>query len=89
VFTLVKIEGTLDELRELFVEGAKKEARKVARKAGAEVVKSTVKRTKSAWQRFMANPKKQIRYKTGKRKGRLDLKRMAAAYRREQRKGGK
>ena len=83
---MVKVEGTLEELRELFVEGAKKEARKQARKAGAKVVKSAVKRSKSAWQRFMANPKKQIRFKTGKRKGRLDLKRMATAYRREQRK---
>ena len=83
---LVKVEGTLDELRELFVEGAKKEARKQAKKAGEEVVKRTVKRTKSAWQKYMANPKKQIRFKTGKRKGRLDLKRMSAAYRREQRK---
>ena len=83
---LVKVEGTLEELRELFVEGAKKEAKRQAKKAGADVVKSTVKRTKSAWQKYMANPKKQIRFKTGKRKGRLDLKRMSAAYKREQRK---
>lgn len=81
---LVKVEGTLEELRELFVEGAKKEARKQAKQAGAEVVKRSIKRTKSAWQKYMANPKKQIRFKTGKRKGRLDLKRMSAAYRREQ-----
>jgi hypothetical protein len=86
---LVKVEGTLDELRELFVEGAKKEARKQARSAGEKVVRSTVKRTKSAWQKFMANPKKQIRFKTGKRKGRLDLKRMSAAYKREMRKKGR
>ena len=83
---MVKVEGTLDELRELFVEGAKKEARKQAKQAGAKVVKSAVKRTKSAWQRYMANPKKQIKFKSGKRKGRLDLKRMGTAFRREQRK---
>ena len=83
---MVKVEGTLEELRELFVEGAKKEAKRQAKKAGADVVKSTVKRTKSAWQKYMANPKKQIRFKTGKRKGRLDLKRMSTAYKREQRK---
>ena len=83
---MVKVEGTLEELRDLFVEGAKKEARKVAKKAGADVVKSGVKRTKSAWQRYMANKKKQIKFKSGKRKGRLDLKRMGAAFRREQRK---
>lgn len=80
------MEGTLEELRELFVEGAKKEARKVARKAGAEVVKSSTRRAKSAWQKFMANKKKQIKFKSGKKKGRLDLKKMGAAFRREQRK---
>ena len=86
VFHLVKVEGTLEELREPFVEGAKKEARKQATKAGAKVVKSAVKRTKSAWQKFMANKKKQIKFKSGKMKGRLDLKKMGAAVRREQRK---
>ena len=82
---MVKVEGTLVELRELFVQGVVSEAKKTAKKAGVQVVKSTTKRAKSAWQKFMANPKKQIRFKSGKRKGRLDLKRMAAAYRREQR----
>ena len=81
---MVKVEGTLEELRDLFVEGAKKEARKVAKKAGADVVKSGAKRAKSAWQKYMANKKKQIKFKSGKRKGRLDLKRMGAAFRREQ-----
>jgi len=86
---LVKVEGTLEELRELFVEGAKKEARKVAKKAGAEVVKSGTRSAKSAWQKFMANKKKQIKFKSGKKKGRLDLKKMGAAFRREQRKKSK
>ena len=89
VVYLVKVEGTLAELRELFVQGAKQEAKRQAKKAGADVVKSTAKRTKSAWEKFMANPKKQIKFKSGKRKGRLDLKRMGAAYRREQRKKGR
>jgi len=83
---LVKVEGTLEELRELFVEGAKKEARKVAKKAGAEVVKSGVRRTKSAWQRYMANKKTQIKFKSGSRKGRLDLKKMGVAFRKAQKK---
>lgn len=82
---MVKVEGTLEELRDLFVEGAKKEAKKVARKAGAEVVKSGVKRTKSAWQKYMGNKKNQIKFKSGKKKGRLDLKKMGAAFRRTNR----
>ena len=90
---MVRVEGTLEELRELFVEGAKKEARKVAKKAGAEVVKSVTKsakkRTKSAWQRYISKKSNQIKFKSGKRKGQLDLKRMGAAYRRSQRKSRK
>ncbi len=85
---MVKVEGTLDELRELFVEGAKKEARKQARKAGEKVVASGVKKTrkvaKSAWQKFIGQKKNQIKFKSGKRKGQLDLKRMGVAYRRMQ-----
>jgi len=83
---LVKVEGTLEELRDLFVEGAKKEARKVAKKAGADVVKSGVKRAKSSWQKYMANKKTQIKFKSGSRKGRLDLKKMGAAFRKAQKK---
>ena len=89
VIYLVKVEGTLDELRELFVEGAKKEARKQATKAGADVVRSTAKKTrkvvKSAWQRYIGQKKNQVRVKSGKRKGMLDLKKMAANYKRQQR----
>lgn len=81
---MVKVEGTLEELRELFVEGAKKEARKVARKAGEEIVKSGVRRTKSAWQKYMGNKKNQIKFKSGKKKGRLDLKKMGVAFRKSQ-----
>ena len=83
---LVKVEGTLAELRELFAEGAKKEARKQAKKAGEEVVKravkSTTKRAKSAWQKYIARKENQIKFKRGPRKGQLDLKRMSAAYKR-------
>ena len=86
---MVKVEGTLDELRELFLEGAKKEARKQAKKAGAEVVKSTVKstkkRAKSAWQKYIAKKSNQIKFKRGPRKGQLDLKRMSAAYKKSRR----
>ncbi len=93
VIYLVKVEGTLDELRELFVEGAKRQARKEAKKAGERVVVAGVKKarkvTKSAWQKFIGQKKNQIKFKSGKRKGQLDLKRMGAAYRRMQKAKGK
>ena len=92
-FYLVKVEGTLDELRELFVEGAKREARKQAKKAGAEIVATGVKKarkvTKSAWQKYIGKKSNQVRIKSGKRKGMLDLAKMSRAYKRAQKTKGK
>lgn len=53
---MVKVEGTLDELRALFVEGAKQEARKQAKQAGKKVVQKAVKKAKrapSAYNKYM------------------------------------
>ena len=86
VIHLVKVEGTIAELRELFLESAKKEAKRQAKKAGEKVVRTGVKeatkRTKSAWQKYIAKKSNQIKFKRGPRKGQLDLKRMSAAYKR-------
>ena len=91
--SLVKVEGTLDELRELFVEGAKREARKQAKKAGGDVVVAGVKKTrkvvKSAWQKYIGKKSNQIRIKSGKRKGMLDLAKMSRAYKRAQKAKGR
>ena len=40
------------------------------------------KRKKSKWQRFMGQKKNQIKFKSGKKKGQLNLKAMGVAYRR-------
>jgi hypothetical protein len=56
VFTLVKVEGTLEELKALFVESAKKEAKATAKRAGKSAVKKTVKavtRAPSAYNKYM------------------------------------
>jgi len=39
----------------------------------------------SAWQKFMKSPKSQIKIKRGKDKGKLNLKAMGKAYRKQQR----
>ena len=52
----MKVEGTLEELKALFVESAKKEARTTAKKAGKATVKKavkTVKRAPSAYNKYM------------------------------------
>ena len=60
---MVKVEGTLDELKALFIESAKKEveatverAKKASTKAGTKAVKkavSTIKRAPSAYNKYM------------------------------------
>lgn len=53
---LVKIEGTLEEIRAIFVEEAKTEAKRQAKKAGKAVVKKAVKKAKrapSAYNKYM------------------------------------
>ena len=88
-FDLVRVEGTLAELRELFVEGAKRQARTEAKKAGAEVVKRGVRTTKrklSDWQKYIKNKKNHIKYKSGPKKGRLDLGKMSKAFKKSRRK---
>lgn len=61
---LVKIEGTLEELRQLFVEGAKQEAARTAKKAGKAAVKKTVKAAKrapSAYNQYMKKELKRLK----------------------------
>ena len=78
----VKVEGTLDELRALF--GDAKRAG-VAVVETVEEIKQTAKKTKrklSEWQRYVRNKSNHIKYKSGPRKGRLDLGAMAKKFRR-------
>ena len=78
----MKVEGTLDELRALFSD---------VKRAGVNIVetveevKQTAKKTKrklSEWQRYVRNKSNHIKYKSGPRKGRLDLGAMAKKFRR-------
>jgi len=83
---MVKIEGTLAEIRDLFVDAAVAETKKIAKKAGQDVIVGAVKKTrkvaKSAWHKFMAKKSNQIKFKSGSRKGRLNLAAMSKVYKR-------
>jgi len=80
VRTLVKIEGTLDEIRELV--GDVKRASRSVKSSVKEVAKTTKKTTRklSNWQRYIRNKSNHIKFKRGDRKGRLDLKAMSKAF---------
>jgi hypothetical protein len=82
VVNLVKVEGTLDELRELF--GRVERGAKRIASAAQEVAKVTKKgkRKLSDWQRYIANSKNHIKFSRGPKKGRLDLSKMSKAYKR-------
>ena len=53
---MVKVEGTLEELKALFLESATKEAKSTAKRAGKKAVKKAVKtvsRAPSAYNKYM------------------------------------
>ena len=82
VIPLVKVEGTLNELRELFGD-AKRTVRSV--KSATEEVVKTAKKSKrklSEWNKYIARDKNKIFFKRGPKKGRLDLAKMSAAFKR-------
>lgn len=60
VVLLVKVEGTLEEIRALFVEEAKKEARATAKRAGKAAVKKAVKTAKRAPSAYNKHMKKEL-----------------------------
>ena len=78
----MKIEGTLDEIRELLGDASR--AVKSVRTTAKEVAKTSkkTKRKLSDWQRYIRNKSNHIKFKRGERKGRLDLKAMSRAFKR-------
>lgn len=86
MINLVKIEGTLDEIREL-VGDVKRSARTV-RATTKKVAKaaSKTKRKLSAWQRYIKNKANHIKFKSGSKKGRLNLAAMSKKFKRGRKK---
>jgi len=79
---LVKVEGTLDEMYELFG-SAQKTVRSAQRTvAKAKPIVQKAKRAKSKWQRYIGQKRNQIKFKRGPKKGLLDMKAMSRAFKR-------
>ena len=80
------MEGTLDELRELF--GDVKRTGRTVKRAVKEVAK-TAKKTKrklSEWNKYIARDSNKIFFKRGPKKGKLDLAAMSKAFKRSKKK---
>jgi len=92
VVLLVKVEGTLDELKALFVESAKQEARSTAKKAGKATVKKvvkTAKRAPSAYNKYMKSELARLKKKHPKTPHATLFKRAAKSWKGGKKKGGK
>lgn len=79
---LVKIEGSLDELRALLGRAERTVTDVVET---VKEVKTTAKKTRrklSQWQRYIKNRANHIKFKRGPKKGRLDLAAMSKAFKR-------
>ena len=88
---LVKVEGTLEELKALFVEGAKQEARKTAKSAGKKAVRKVVKKAKrapSAYNKYMKKELARLKKKHPRMTHQARFKKAASSWRRSK-KGGK
>jgi len=97
VVTLVKVEGTIDELKLLFINPASgkfepskgKKAPSQTRKAGKAVVKKTVKRAPSAYNKHMKKELARLKKKHPKTPHATLFKRAAKSWKGSKKKGGK
>ena len=92
VFTLVKVEGTLEELKALFVESAKKEAKATAKRAGKAAVKKTVKtatRAPSAYNKYMKKELARLKKAHPRMTHQARFKKAAKSWKGSKKKGGK
>ena len=88
----MKIEGTLEEIRAIFVEEAKTEAKRQAKKAGKAVVKKAVskaKRAPSAYNRYMKRELARLKKAHPRMTHQARFKKAAKSWKGAKKKGGK
>ena len=81
---LVRVEGSIAELKQLFLESAKEEAKQTAKKAGKKAVKKvvkTAKRAPSAYNKFMKKELKRLKKLHPRTKQSQLMKKAARAWR--------
>jgi len=85
---MVKVEGTLEEMYELFGDARQmvKSAKRSVR--SAKKVATKVKRPLNSWQKYVKANSNKFKYKSGAKKGQINLKAMSRAFKKT-RKGKK
>ena len=89
---MVKIEGTLEELRAMFVESAKQEAKQTAKRAGKAAVKKVVKtvtRAPSAYNKYMKKELARLKKAHPRMTHQARFKKAAKSWKGAKKKGGK
>ena len=89
---MVKVEGTLEELRAIFVEASKKEAKATAKRAGKATVKKavkTVKRAPSAYNKHMKKELARLKKAHPRMKHQARFKKAARSWKSSKKKGAK
>ena len=82
---LVKVEGSIEELRKLFLEGAMEEAKKTAKSAGKKTVQKAVKKAKrvpSAYNRYMKKKMAELKKQHPRKAHSAIFKQAAASWKR-------
>lgn len=88
----MKVEGTIEELKQLFLEGAKTEAKKQAKAAGKKAVKATVKKAKrapSAYNKYMKKELARLKRAHPRMTHQARFKKAAKSWKGKKKKGGK
>ena len=86
MFPLVRVEGSIAELKQLFLESAKEEAKQTAKKAGKKAVKKvvkTAKRAPSAYNKFMKKELKRLKKLHPRTKQSQLMKKAARSWRKQ------
>ena len=89
---MVKIEGTLEEIRDMFLQGAKTEAKRTAKAAGKKTVQKavkTAKRAPSAYNRYMKKELARLKRGHPRTKHQARFKKAAKGWKGAKKKGGK
>ena len=89
---MVKVEGTIEELKRLFIESAKEEARVTVKRAGKKAVKKTVKAAKrapSAYNKYMKKKLAQLKKAHPRMTHQARFKKAAKSWKGSKKKGGK
>lgn len=82
---MVKVEGTLEEMYELFGDARQmvKDTKRAVR--STKKVASKVKRPLNSWQKFVKAKSSNYKYKTGSKKGQINLKAMSRDFKKTRR----